>query len=255
MLGDLEQGRVVVWLLPLSGLSDPVRRAYQRLLTPPELERAQRFLVEPPRDQFVAGRALLRSRLELHTGVPALEWQFAENDHGRPYVAEPKALRHIRFNLSHTDGLVACAISATHEIGVDVENTTRGVDFRDIAGSYFAPSEVADVRSRPDEQLRAVFFSYWTLKEAYIKGRGMGLALPLDCFWFDLDVTPPVLRCNSRCGDDPSAWQFLQLTPTDTHQLALGVRAGAGTRLDVKVRWADYGPLSGAWRPRFPDSS
>jgi 4'-phosphopantetheinyl transferase len=201
-------------------------------------------VVQPPRDQFVTARALLRTRLSSYTGVPELEWRFAENDHGRPYVVEPREFRHIRFNLSHTSELVACAFSAQHEIGVDVESTARTLDFRGLASSYFAPCEVADVRTRPDEQLRAAFFSYWTLKEAYIKGRGLGLALPLDCFWFDLSRDPPLLDCDARCGDDPTQWQFRKAVPTEQHLLALGVRAAPGIDLDVELRWADDGPFA-----------
>jgi 4'-phosphopantetheinyl transferase len=250
MVKELEQqGRVVVWLSSLSDLDDEVRRAYQRYLTPPELQRLGRFVVQPPGDQFLAARALLRTRLALYTSVPALNWQFAENQHGRPYVVEPEEFRHLRFSVSHTHGLVACAFSAMHDIGVDIEDATREVEFREIAASHFAPRELEDMRSRPAEQLRATFYSYWTLKEAYIKGRGMGLALPLDSFWFDLAVEPPVLDCASHCGDDPKAWQFRQMAPTERHRLALGVRAAPTVRLDVGVRWADDGPFAPRARP------
>ena len=245
MVKELErQGRVDVWLSSLSSIDDAHRRSCESFLTLPELERARRFVVQPPRDQFVVARALLRTRLELYTKIPALNWRFAENQHGRPYVIEPEAFRHVRFNVSHTSGLVTCAFSAAHELGVDIEHTGRDVDFRDLAGHYFAPPEVEDVRRRSNEELRATFFSYWTLKEAYIKGRGMGLALPLDCFWFELDVDPPVLHCTSRCGDDPSAWQFRQIVPSDQHQLALGVRTGSEVVLDVGVHWVDDGPFA-----------
>jgi 4'-phosphopantetheinyl transferase len=245
MVTELERrGRVTVWLVSLVDLDDAIRRGRERFLAPAELSRARRFLVQPPRDQFVTARALLRTRLSRYTGVPELEWQFAENDHGRPYVTQPQEYRHIRFNLSHTDELVACAFSMQHEIGVDIEDTTRTVDFRGLASSYFAPTEVADVKSRPSEELRTAFFSYWTLKEAYIKGRGMGLALPLDCFWFDLTRKPPVLACNDRCGDDPTQWQFRQMVPTARHLLALGVRAAPGIDLDVDLHWADDGPFA-----------
>ncbi len=244
MVTGLEQdGRIELWLVALARIDEPIRRGYEQFLTPAELARARRFLVQAPRDQFLTGRALLRTRLSLYTNVPEQAWRFAENAHGRPYVVEPEPYRHLRFSLSHTKGLVACAFSARHEIGVDVEETTRDRDFRGLASACFAPPEVTDVRDRPAESLRATFYSYWTLKEAYIKGRGMGLAIPLDSFWFDLTVEPPTLECTERCADDPSQWQFRQMLPTDRHQLAIGVRAAPSVPLVISVRWADDGPF------------
>lgn len=253
MLTELEwNGRVVVWLSSVSEMDDAIRRAYQAYVTPPELARCQRFVVQEPRDQFLAARALLRTRLRYYTGVPELEWRFAENQYGRPHIVEPAEFRHIRFNLSHTRGLVTCAFSTMHEIGVDIENATRELDFWDLASSCFAPREVDDMRSRPPHELRATFFSYWTLKEAYIKARGMGLAIPLDSFWFDLAVEPPVLHCTARCADDDNQWQFRQMMPTARHKLALAARATRDIRLDVGVHWANDGPFARSPSRREP---
>jgi phosphopantetheine--protein transferase-like protein len=72
------------------------------------------------------------------------------------------------------------------EIGIDVEDITRTVDTDAVAPSVFSPAELADFREAGLEDRRDRFFSYWTLKESYIKARGMGLSLPLDAFWFEL---------------------------------------------------------------------
>ena len=91
----------------------------------------------------------------------------------------------LRFNISHTDGLIACAVTIGREVGVDVEHINRHLT-HDVADRFFAPREVADLQSLPDEEQQRVFFDYWTLKEAYIKARGFGLALPLGDFAFTL---------------------------------------------------------------------
>ena len=97
----------------------------------------------------------------------------------------------LRFNLSHTDGLVVCLVAVEREIGVDVEHTARaGSVGIEIAERFSSPSEVAELRSLPFADQRSRFFDYWTLKEAYIKARGLGLHLPLDQFSFHLGLTP-----------------------------------------------------------------
>jgi 4'-phosphopantetheinyl transferase len=48
-----------------------------------------------------------------------------------------------------------------------------------IAERYFSPREVEAVRELPPELQIRGYFQYWTLKEAYIKGVGEGLSIPL----------------------------------------------------------------------------
>ena len=88
-------------------------------------------------------------------------------------------------HLSNTTGLVVCAVSRDCVIGIDVENIARTLDADELAPSVFAPAELADFRRSGLEDRRNRFFSYWTLKESYIKARGRGLSLPLDAFWFE----------------------------------------------------------------------
>lgn len=233
----LEIGAVEVWLTAMAAVGDALRSSYERLLSPPELVRWRRFLVDGARDQYLIARALLRTTLSRYADVSESAWVFDTNEYGCPFVAEPASHRDLRFNLSHTDGLVACAVARQIEIGVDVENTDRTVDPIALAPTVFAPAEVADVAALPDEQRRQRFFSYWTLKESYIKARGMGLSLPLDGFWFDLGGVHPSIRFTDRCPDRPDRWYFVQRQPTPSHKLALAVAAPPPTPPEIRWHW------------------
>ncbi len=164
---------------------------YRQLTTPDENERMARFVFERDRWQFLITRALVRTMLSRYATVAPADWRFITNEYGRPEVLDrPAGVADLRFNLSHTDGLIACAVTVGREVGVDVERITRAVT-HDIPGRFFAPREVADLRALPEHDQPRVFFDYWTLKEAYIKARGMGLSLPLSDFAFCL--RPPAL--------------------------------------------------------------
>ena len=211
--------------------------SYQPLLSPDEHERMARFVFDRDRRAFLMTRALVRSMLSRYAPVAPAEWRFIANVHGRPEILDrPKGAPDLRFNISHTDGLIACAVTIGREVGVDVEHTGRHLT-HDVAGRHFAPNEVTDLRKLPADEQKKVFFDYWTLKEAYIKARGFGLALPLGDFAFKLNPPgPPAITFEPSLDDDPATWQFLQDWPTPQHRLGLAVRRD-GTDLPVRLRF------------------
>jgi 4'-phosphopantetheinyl transferase len=74
----------------------------------------------------------------------------------------------------------------------------------------FSSSEVADVLSPTERSAQEQrFFTYWTLKEAYIKARGMGLSIPLQQFSFIKTTTGKwTLHCDPELNDSGKNWTF-----------------------------------------------
>lgn len=208
---------------------------WRALLNEEERAREARFHFDADKERFAIGRALTRLQLSRFLGGDPRDWHFRTNEHGRPELdIDAGAAPPIGFNVSHTPGLVACAVTATPDVGVDVEAVTRPLTY-DIAERFFAPREVADLRTLPSDDQRRVFFDYWTLKEAYIKARGMGLALPLAHFAFHLHPPAlPTIGFDPEIPDDPGSWQFAQAWPSPDHRLGLAVRRGAGPDLDIR---------------------
>jgi 4'-phosphopantetheinyl transferase len=211
--------------------------SYKALLSKDEHERMARLVFDRDQRAFVITRAHVRTMLSRYAAVAPPDWRFIENVHGRPEILDrPAGTPDLRFNISHTDGLIACAVTIGREVGVDVEHIGRHLT-HDIAGRFFAPNEVADLRSLPLQDQERVFFDYWTLKEAYIKARGFGLALPLGEFAFKLNPPhPPAITFLPSLDDDPSTWQFMQDWPTPQHRLGLAVRR-TGHDLAIRVRF------------------
>jgi 4'-phosphopantetheinyl transferase len=219
--------------------------SYLGLLSPEERVRHARFLNDRARHEYLITRALCRTVLSRYADVAPTEWEFRENPWGRPEIALPAA-GHIRFNLSNTRGLIACAVALEGDVGVDVESLNRAGDLLEIADRFMAPPESAVIRALPPDEQAHRFFVYWTLKEAYIKARGMGLSIPLDKFWFLPDGQSPAsstarLVLDPSLDDDASAWSFAQFQPTDRHLAAVarrqpGSSSAVGAGFDLQVQ-------------------
>jgi 4'-phosphopantetheinyl transferase len=208
--------------------------SYASLLTADERQRAGRFAQEEDRVRFVIGRALARTMLSHYAPVSPRAWSIEIDEHGRPELRRlPAETPDLRFNLSHTPGLIACAVTIGREVGVDVEYIDRRVT-HDVPERFFSPREVADLRALPPNEQNVVFFDYWTLKESYIKARGLGLAMPLGQFTFIRHPSGPVIEFAPELHDDASSWQFAQFWPTTQHRMAVAVRR-TGTDLPIRV--------------------
>jgi|HubBroStandDraft_4_1064222.scaffolds.fasta_scaffold408905_1 4'-phosphopantetheinyl transferase len=233
----LAEDELHVWYTLPDEITDAaLLAAYERLLSPEEHARRARYRFEPSRREYLLTRALVRATLSRYAPVAPAAWAFRANTYGRPEIALP-GHAWLRFNLSNTYGLIACAVARDRDVGVDVEDTERSGETVEIAHHFFSPREAAALRALPAPLQRPRFFDYWTLKEAYIKARGMGLAIPLDQFSFLLDEAPPIrVAFDARLADDATAWQFEALAISSRHKAAVAVRCGAGPDLRVVVR-------------------
>ncbi|MEM1451826.1 MAG: 4'-phosphopantetheinyl transferase superfamily protein [Planctomycetota bacterium] len=232
----LAEDEVHVWLTrPAEVAEEAHRETLAALLTPEEHARRRRFLQEKDRHAFLVTRALARLTLSRYADVPPGDWRFEIGEHGKPEIATEHGSR-LRFNLSHTRGMVACAVTLDRDVGVDVETKDRRTETTAIADRFFSAFEVDALRALPAEEQRARFFTYWALKESYIKARGLGLSIPLGSFSFHVDDGPPIrISFDPSLGDDPERWQFMQTWASDVHSLAVGV-VRTGVDLSIRVR-------------------
>ena len=235
---QLAADEVHIWLAHSSQIPDSVLRDRQlALLSPDERETQGRFHFEHDRELYLMAHALVRCTLSRYADLEPSAWSFVTNKQGRPEIAPSLCSLPLRFNLSHTRGLAACAVTLARDVGVDVEFPERFTQMQGIADGFFSPSEVRALQALPEAEQRELFFSYWTLKESYIKARGLGLSIPLEQFSFDLS-DPMEIRIffDPRLVDDPRGWQFALFNPTTEHRMAFGARCRAGERLRALVR-------------------
>ncbi len=239
-----------LWIARLDDLRDPaLLAAYADLLADDEAEACARYRLPERRHEHLVTRALVRTVLSRYAGdVPPRAWRFTANAYGRPEIAGPAAGGALRFNLSNTRGLVVCLVARGREVGVDVEAVDRAARCLDVADHYFAPPEVAALRALPPAAQPERFLTYWTLKESYIKARGMGLSLPLERFAFVLDPARPdsiAIEIDPALGDHPDRWQFRTLRYRHSHTIATAVERRSDDRAPIRVVARETVPLVG----------
>lgn len=235
----LGRSEVHLWLAFCAEAQDErLHDEYRTLMTPEERARGERFYFEHDRARYRVTRALVRSVLSRYAPIAPADWRFEATSYGQPLIANDDShAAQLSFNLTHTSDLVVLAVARHRAVGVDTENITRGA-LLDVADRFFAPSECAHLRALPLEEQPRRFFELWTLKESYIKARGMGLSIGLDKFAFDLrEPTAVSLSTLPELKDPAERWALRHLWATPDHPVALCVEhTEPQTPLDVIAR-------------------
>lgn len=178
-LGDA----VHVWQAPLDQPPIPPAQL-ERMLTPDELARAERYRHPRTQAQFVVVRGLLRVLLGQYLDEAPERVLIGYAPDGKPTLGTA-----LEFNVSHTSGLALFAVSR-RPVGVDVEAVREMANATGLVGRFFAAAEREQFEQLPDEVRTAGFFRGWTCKEAVLKGIGCG-ARDLDRCIVDLDPRGP----------------------------------------------------------------
>jgi 4'-phosphopantetheinyl transferase len=220
--GLLADDEIAIWWMATQTADAADLHRWLEALDEEERQRAARFGFEIDRREFIAAHALLRSMLTHYLGRPSSTWAFSSGTNGKPRLIAEVGCPEVPFNLSHTRGLVAAAVSRRGDIGIDVEQIDPKKADRAVAEEYFAPAELRILKQAPAEDRTACFFRLWTLKEAYIKAIGSGLATPLNRFAFTFE--PIRIEFGPGVNDRGTDWQFAILPTTTQHVLSIAVR-------------------------------
>jgi 4'-phosphopantetheinyl transferase len=157
--------------------------------------------------------------LSRYTARAASDLRFTAGPFGRPELANDSDLR---FNLAHTGELIAYIVTRGSLCGIDIEEIAKRHYDPHLAERILAPNEQIDIDRTPQHMRNEIFLEYWTLKEAYAKAKGQGLAMLLDTVVFDRRSTGIV-----RVGVSPEehrAWRFSCWRPLPGNVLSAAVK-------------------------------
>jgi len=174
-----------------------------------EQARAERLRFKRDGEHFIVARGVLRAILGFYSNRAPECVSFCYSSFGKPALAGESDRDAIRFSVSHSHGVALYAVTRGREVGIDLERIRFDLAVLEIAERFFSRRELAMLRALPTELQREAFYRCWTRKEAYIKARGMGLAIPLNSFSF-LFGGPEGLRMetNPSLDVEPDRWRF-----------------------------------------------
>ncbi len=173
-----------------------------------ERERRSRLRFARDRNLFALAHTLLRVELSRHAVIAPAQWAFVRGPHGKPALAPALMAAHgLHFSLSHAGGAAVCAVTRIGEVGVDIEPLDSSIDTNALAAIALSEEERAMTAALDAQARRERFLTLWTLKEAYLKARGIGLTQSMRQYTFQFGHdgrSPPQL---AHTGDE-GGWAF-----------------------------------------------
>lgn len=201
--------------MPIHLVKNALADSHALLAGLPVDEQARLSAIRHPRvqRQALASAWLRRELLAKHCQQPASQLQFGYSSHGKPRLLNQP----LAFNISHTGDWVALIIDE-RDCGVDLEDASRPRRWPALARHVLSPAEWKSWQS--DGAQASDLVARWTLKEAWLKGLGLGLGGGLRQTEFDLESDQPLGRRPDLEQDQNHAWHFGQCWITDCLSLA-----------------------------------
>lgn len=213
-------GAIGLWLAPVAELlaaeADPE-------VALPEAERAHCRHYRHPE----ARRRALAVRLLAHRALAGLDsgrsWSIAHRAGGQPHLPDST----LAISLAHSDEWVACALGRVAALGVDLEAIRPRPRLLAFARRFYSAIEVAGLEALSGAEQLAAFHDIWTLREAWLKARGLGLA----------DYRRAPCTREALAGRVPG-WEWRRLIVVPGYRLALCWQRDASPQAETSLRSA-----------------
>lgn len=213
--------QTTVYRLTLAFTKQQLEKLYL-YLTPEERARAERYLVDRPRQQFVGCRAALKFLLAGHLncavedvkleverwGKPVLRQKTSRADNERWHTDAYQSLStgSIHFSVSHSGDVGLIGLS-TLPIGVDLEMLRPRISVASLNNIMLSELERENWKSISLRQHEEQMLRLWVCKEALLKALGLGIAECLQQVSFPLPL--PACGVLAPCRIEPAIQIYL----------------------------------------------
>ncbi|MGO7733487.1 4'-phosphopantetheinyl transferase family protein [Rhizobium leguminosarum] len=140
-----------------------------------ERDRACSFRFELDRDRYVMAHILCRLALGNRLGLRPEALTFRRVAGRKPCLTNDSG---VDFSISTTPRLAAVAVADGAIIGLDIECRQHVEMMQEVSTLILSDQERQDVEALNEPDRATRLLRLWTLKEAYLKAKGTGLAIP-----------------------------------------------------------------------------
>lgn len=199
----------------------------EAVLSEEERARRDRFRFLLQRKTYTIGRGLLKTLLGRYLDIDARQLKLDYGEHGKPCLPPNQNPGGLSFNLSHSESALVYAITRLPAVGVDVEYVKRPVDIETVSRRVLSARELERLLLVDGVQRRELFFRYWTQKEAYLKGLGLGLAGGMAGVEVEISDAEGLgtLRCPGK-DNRQRVWTIRRVDSLTDYAAAVAVAAG-----------------------------
>ena len=195
------------------------------LLDPEELGRAARFRCARDRERYVAAHGQLRLLLGQQIGAEPGTLRFVRGRWGKPALPDAR----VTFSLAHSGRHALCAVGDRGDVGIDLEEMRPLRDVSRLASEIMSGLELGRFLTLAPARRRLAFYTAWTVKEAYLKAVGVGLARPPCEVEVDLrSVHRPRLLAVAGDRAEAARWSVTPFGPASGYVGALVQADNAG---------------------------
>ncbi len=227
---------VAVWRVPME-THVPLAAEEWSTLSADERSRAERFKFDEPRIRLVRCRRALRFIMArwLNSDPAAIAFDYGE--YGKPRLSTSSPA--LTFNVSHSHDWAVIAVTASGDLGADVERCDPRTSWPGLARRFYSQREVDTLFALAPELQLAAFYQIWTGKEAFIKAIGRGLSFSLNSFSVQGDPNQPrALLAVDEPEFASTAWQMADIAPAAEY--AATVMWNGPARTVVRQHWNPF---------------
>jgi 4'-phosphopantetheinyl transferase len=226
---ELKHNEVHLWSLSiLPGQYD--LDASFAILSADEQAKALRYKFDKDRYRSIICRAFLRLLLGRYLPLDPKTLLIHHSSYGKPYHRSVESGETISFNVSHSAELAIFGFSLSQRIGIDIEYTEKKINALEIAQQFFSEDEVLSLNNTPKRYQLIEFYKYWSLKEAYLKGIGIGLSDSMNEFSIQASDEDSTFRIEqTMIKPEANNWTLWSWLPSPGYIAAVAAEGEGGT--------------------------